>query len=320
MARIELPHPIAFVLGGGGSLGAAQVGMLQALSELGVFADIVVGTSIGSLNGAVLAEDPSAGANRLSHLWEQTSRDDVFPGGLFAQLRTLERSRTYLFDNKGLRATAERFLRVRDIDELAVPYAAIATDVDRGEVVLLRRGSLVDAVLASAAIPGVFPSVTIGERTLCDGGVVANVAIVQTLELGPASMVVLDCIGLVPSRRESLPEVLLNAFSISCHYQPAVDAPFAAQQVPLLYLPTPTITGSMLDFGLTPALVENGYELAKSFLEGVEIPDAEPRLYHPELPPDPAPMTSVREMRRAQHWPWRRREQTRDEGTTAGSS
>lgn len=81
MPALDLPRPVAFVLGGGGSLGAAHVGMLQALEEVDVAADMVIGTSVGSLNGAVLAENPRAGAHRLTHAWEQISRDDVFPGG-----------------------------------------------------------------------------------------------------------------------------------------------------------------------------------------------------------------------------------------------
>jgi NTE family protein len=308
MPALDLPRPVAFVLGGGGSLGAAHVGMLQALEEVDVAADMVIGTSVGSLNGAVLAENPRAGAHRLTHAWEQISRDDVFPGGLLAQLHTLERSRTYLFDNAALRATAKRLLRTAAIDDLTVPYAAVATDLDRGEVVLLREGALVDAVLASAAIPGVFPLVGIGGRRLCDGGVVANVPILQAFDLKPASIVVLDCIGLVPSTMDSLPDILLHAFSISCHYQPMLDAPLAARRVPVVYLPTPTITGSLLDFDLTAQLMENAYESSRAFLGALAVDPVAPRLYHPDMPEEPSDLAAAEQAARGDrwHWPWRR--------------
>jgi len=94
MDAMPLPRPVGFVLGGGGSLGAIQVGMLQALAERGITADLAVGTSVGSINGVVVARDPKGAANRLSHCWARTTRKQVFPGGLLAQVRTLRQSGT----------------------------------------------------------------------------------------------------------------------------------------------------------------------------------------------------------------------------------
>src|ERR1700722_12229576 len=89
----DLPRPLAFVLGGGGSFGAVQVGMLEALSEQLVFPDLVIGTSVGSLNGAVIALNPRGAANHLSHAWARITRNQIFPGGLLGQARTLQRSK-----------------------------------------------------------------------------------------------------------------------------------------------------------------------------------------------------------------------------------
>lgn len=100
----DMPRPVGYVLAGGGSLGAIQVGMLQALSELGVVPDFVAGTSVGSRNGAVVASDPKGAANRLSHIWARVRSQDVFPGNLLAQVHTLRRSKTHLFPNSGLSA------------------------------------------------------------------------------------------------------------------------------------------------------------------------------------------------------------------------
>ncbi len=110
----ELPRPIGYVLGGGASLGAIQVGMLQALSEHGVVPDLVAGTSVGSLNGAALARDPTSGVNRLSHVWARMTTAQIFPGGLLAQVRTLQQTKTHLFPSNGLAAVIEQFLGGRD--------------------------------------------------------------------------------------------------------------------------------------------------------------------------------------------------------------
>src|ERR1700682_2836325 len=101
-SNLGLPHPVGFVLGGGGSLGAVQVGMLQALMEQRVTPDLVIGTSVGSLNGAVIASDSPSAANLLSHAWVGVPRHEIFPGGLLAQARTLQRSKNHLFPNTGL--------------------------------------------------------------------------------------------------------------------------------------------------------------------------------------------------------------------------
>ena len=110
MDVMTLPRPVGFVLGGGGSLGAIQVGMLQALAERGITADLAVGTSVGSINGAVVARDPKGAANRLSHSWARMTREQVFPGGLLAQVRTLRQSKTHLFPNTGLAAMIADFV------------------------------------------------------------------------------------------------------------------------------------------------------------------------------------------------------------------
>lgn len=106
----DMPRPVGYVLAGGGSLGAIQVGMLQALSELGVVPDFVAGTSVGSRNGAVVASDPKGAANRLSHIWARVRSQDVFPGNLLAQVHTLRRSKTHLFPNSGLSAIITAFI------------------------------------------------------------------------------------------------------------------------------------------------------------------------------------------------------------------
>ncbi|BBY64527.1 hypothetical protein MHEL_27700 [Mycolicibacterium helvum] len=136
-----LPRPIGYVLGGGGSLGAVQVGMLQALSERDVQPDLVAGTSVGSINGAVLASDPLGAANRLSHVWARLTRAKVFPGNLIAQALLLQRAKTHLFPNTGLAEMIVDFLGpTTDFADLTVPFAAVTMDVATARPHVIRRG------------------------------------------------------------------------------------------------------------------------------------------------------------------------------------
>lgn len=160
MIAEALARPVGFVLGGGGSLGASQVGMLQALAEQRVTPNLVVGSSVGSLNGAIVALDPVGAANRLSHAWARLTRNMVFPGGLLAQARTLQRTRTNLFPSSGLAAVITSFLgTATSFAELALPFGAVTTDVATAQPYMISSGPLLPALLASAAIPALYPPV-----------------------------------------------------------------------------------------------------------------------------------------------------------------
>src|SRR5579863_1110376 len=155
----------AFVLAGGGSLGAVQVGMLQALVEAGETPDIVVGASVGALNAGFFAGDPTArGVARLAEIWRGLRRRDVFPITLRGALQWL-RSADALFDSANLRRLIERNLPYRNLKEAAIPVHVVATSLG-GAAVRLSSGPAVEAILASAAIPVVFPSVEIGDTYL----------------------------------------------------------------------------------------------------------------------------------------------------------
>ncbi len=291
MTVCSLPRPVGFVLGGGGSLGAVQVGMLQALTELGVFPDLVVGTSVGSLNGAVVALDPRSAASLLSRIWPRITRQMVFPGGPLAQIRTLQHDRTHLFPNTGVQAVINTYLREQaTFDDLALPFGAVTTDIATAAPHVLVKGTLLDALLASTAIPGIFPSVTVEGRQLYDGGVVANVPVTQALAMGAQSLVVLDAVfpGQLPWPPATLAEALLFTAMVTMRTQSALEAPLAASRVPVVYLPGPAIHRlSPLEFGHTAMLIEGGYEAARPFLASLEI--AGPGLYGPSIASDGHP-------------------------------
>ena len=291
----DLPRPVAFVLGGGASYGAVQVGMLQALAEIDLVPDLVVGTSVGAINGALLAEDPQGAANRLSHLWPQVTREEIFPGRAVGHVRTWRQHHTYLVESTGLRAVLARALTTERIEDLAVPFAATAMDLVTAQAVHLQSGPLVPALLASAAVPGLYPSVRIDGRELVDGGVVSNVPVDHALRMGARAVVVLDCgvYGLRHEAPRTLPETVAHAIAIMLRQQVVRDVPAAAREVPVLYLPGPfPMTTSPLEFVASARLMQEAYEMSRGFLVTV-APDG-PGLYG-EAPlmaavePPPAP-------------------------------
>ncbi len=270
-------------MGGGGSLGASQVGMLQALNEHGVTPDLIVGTSAGALNGAFLAADPYGAANRLSHLWPGFSRETFFPGSAWKSVRTLRTSRRYLFPNDGLGEFIDTHLQVSTFDTLEVPFVAMATDVDTRLSVALDSGDLRTALLASTAIPAVFPPVERDGRLLYDGGLVANLPIRQALARNAASLVLLDCNtpGQRDPRPDSLSGVLEWTVRLMLRSQTTADLPYISETMPVLYLPAaPKGTVSPLDFDSSVELMSTAYQASRAFLSNVQVD--EPRLYRAE--------------------------------------
>jgi NTE family protein len=186
--------PVAFVLSGGASLGAAQVGMLRALYERGICPDLVVGTSVGAINAAFAASRPATvqAADELRSIWCRIGRGDVFPANPIAAFLALTGARDHAVSPGALRRTIRRHLDLERLEDAAVPLHVVAADADTGEEALLSSGSALDAVLASAAIPGVFPAVRWGRRSLVDGGVVNNTPISHAVELGANRVYVLS--------------------------------------------------------------------------------------------------------------------------------
>lgn len=183
---------VAFVLGGGGGpLGAHEVGMLRALIERGIRPDLVLGTSVGAINGAAVAADPSvAGVERLSEMWSAIDRPDVLGGSVLGRLATLARTRTHLHDDAPLRALLTARLPER-FDELAVHFQCVAACIERASEHWFGDGPLVEAVLASAAVPGILPPVRIGGEHFIDGGIVNSIPVSRAVALGATRIFVL---------------------------------------------------------------------------------------------------------------------------------
>jgi len=214
----EMTSQVAFVLGGGGVLGAHEVGMLRALLEAGIVPERVVGTSIGAINGAMIAAEPSlAQVDRMHALWTDLGRDAVFTGGFTTWVKTFAKTRTHVFDNEALRRLLTDALPVERIEDLTVSFECVAASIERSHAHHFDRGPIVDAVLASSAVPGLLPPVEIDGEHYLDGGLVASIPLDRAIDLGANLIFVLQ-VGRVeePLTVPKQPwEVAMVAFEIS---------------------------------------------------------------------------------------------------------
>ncbi|NUS42534.1 MAG: hypothetical protein HOQ24_02395, partial [Mycobacteriaceae bacterium] len=191
--RSDTDPEVAFVLGGGGYLGGYQVGMLRALFERGITPDIIVGTSVGSIQGAMVAADPTLSViEPLTQMWLETAPRGVMKVKLRALLENVARMRPALSTQDGLRELLVKYLGENTrFEDLAVPFQCVAASVERATARYFDTGPLVPAVLASSAIPGLWPPVQIGDEHFIDGGVVETVPMTRMLEYGVKSVYVL---------------------------------------------------------------------------------------------------------------------------------
>lgn len=217
---------VAFVLGGGGLLGAVQVGQVKALLEHGVRPDLVVGTSVGAVNGAVLAAtEPGVAAERLEQLWRSPDSAAVFGAGPIARLRELARSGTAAHSAEPLRRALDAQLGDVRIEELPVRFECCAASIEDGAEHWFTTGPLVAAVLASSAVPGLLPPAELAGRHYLDGGLVNSIPLGRAVELGAQTIYVLQ-VGRTdtPLRVPRRPwEVAMVAFEISRRHRFAKD-------------------------------------------------------------------------------------------------
>lgn len=233
--------PTAFVLGGGGILGASEVGMLSALVAAGITPDLVVGTSVGAINGAFLAADPTLDAvDRLAELWNKASESGVFTDSVWSQARRVARLGTFLHSSDSLeRLLADEF-HVQVIEDLAVPFQCVAAQIETASPYWFDRGRIVDAVLASCAVPGLLPAHQIDGMHYLDGGLVHSIPVARALELGAKRVFVLQ-VGRIehPLRAPRWPwEVGVVAFEIARRYRFNEDLTKVPGDVAVHVLPT----------------------------------------------------------------------------------
>ena len=270
----------AVVLSGGGSLGAAQVGALRARFEAGIRPDLFVGCSVGALNAAFLAVDPSVERlDELERVWRKLGRNDVFGGGkrLSATATILHAVRRddHLYEPDSLRNLVRTWVPLRDLGDTAVPCHVVTTDLVSGAPCWWSDGDPVTVLTASACLPALFPPVPLGGSLHVDGGVTAPVPVERALDLGAMRVWVLDVSGGSLGRqgeRMTALDVLLQSFAISrAHLDRPVTARRPDQQVVRLRRPDLGRT-EMRDFPQTPRLMAAGYAVAREALAVASIP------------------------------------------------
>ena len=241
MEPTETRSRLAFVLGGGGVLGAHEVGMLRALAERSISPDFIVGTSIGAVNGAFFAADPTpAGVERLAELWLSANHVERDMGTTLRRLSTLARTGTHLESLDKVRSLLSEALPVQNVEQLRLPFQCVAASIERASEHWFETGPLADVLLASCAVPGILPPVRIGDEHFIDGGIVNSVPVSRAVALGARRIYVLQ-VGrleqpLRPPRRPW--EVGLVAFEIARRHRFAHDLNSLPSGVQLDVLPT----------------------------------------------------------------------------------
>ena len=264
------PHTV-FVLGGGGNLGAIQVGMLRAVLERGIVPDEIVGCSVGAINAAAIATDPTAeGAQRLVDIWLGIKDDVICPAGKLSSIRLLTHRGSSLQPNDGLRRLLETHLPHRRFEDYAIPFHVVAASLPTGRERWFSSGDVIEPILASAALPAIFPPVHIGDDVLTDGAVVNNVPISKAVDLG-ATRVVVFHVGNF-ERRRPLPrrpiDVLVQSFSIARNARFNRDVEIDHEGVEMIVVPG-VDPGPLRydDFRHSSRLIEKGHAAAATFLD-----------------------------------------------------
>jgi NTE family protein len=280
-----------FVLSGGAARGAVHVGMMQTLLEAGIVPDAFVGTSVGALNAAFMACEPSLDrVHELAGHWQRLRTQDIFPGRVWARLAHIAQRHTYLFSSHALRRLIAEWVPVTRLEDLPTPVRVTTTPLVGNAAVYHDRGDLADVLLASTAVPGIFAPVHLedgaGQRSLhVDGGIADLVPVAGAVGLAPSRVFVLDASvpPRMPQARTPI-EVLVASLGVAMRARPMVDL---GPDVEVHHLRTPDLGTRMTDFSRTDEHLALGRRAAADLLDGLaRLDDGRP-----------TPVTSVRHHR-----------------------
>jgi NTE family protein len=249
-----------------------QVGMLQALTEAGIHPDLMIGTSVGAVNAAWIAGCPDhQGALRLGEIWRGLRRQDIFPLSPWSSARGLLGRSNHVISNSNLRDVLLKHMPYERLEQAAVPVHVITTELKTGRSVLMSSGPAVPALLASTAIPGIFPPVTIGRREFIDGGVANHTPIAAAIELGATRIFVLP-VGYPWLRQEPTNALGMALFALARFVEQKLDAEvsYYRHKADIQVLPTLEVPGvSPADFSHTEELMTRGYKSARKYVGSV---------------------------------------------------
>jgi NTE family protein len=277
MTTASTSGPVTFVLSGGASLGAIQVGMLRALADRGIVPDTIVATSVGAINGAFVASHglTSETVDELAALWRSVRRGQIFPLEPVTGLLGFLGAKRNLVPGGAIRRLVTRNVSHGRLEDLPIPLHVVACDLLSGSEVLLSRGPVVDAVLASAAIPGVLPAIEWEGRLLIDGGVVDNTPISQAVGLGARQVYVLPTGGpcaLTAPPRGAL-ATLVHATGLMVSQRFTAEVASLGGGIEVLVLPPPCpLDVQPMDFGQAETLISRAESDAGAFLDDLARP------------------------------------------------
>ena len=272
---------VAFVLGGGGVRGAVEVGMLRALIETGVRPDLVVGTSIGAINGTAIAADPSpAVIDTLERAWASDAAGAIYGEWWPRQLRRLAKSRTHLNSNAPLRQLLTDIVGENArFEDLPVTLAVCAASIERAAETWFDAGPLIDPVLASCSVPAALPPVEIDGEHYVDGGVVNSIPLSEAIRRGATTVFVLQ-VGRIeePLKPPETPaDVAKVAFEISRRHRFFRDRDQVPEHVDLHILPSggsqpgDEKLGSFRSMEHTHRRIEAAYDASAAYLQAAGV-------------------------------------------------
>ncbi len=270
----------AFVLGGGGVLGAVEVGMLRALFEAGVTPELVLGTSVGALNGALVARDPTPNViDNLTDLWRGVSESgrDVVGDNTLRTVRRMVTTGTHIYSAKPMRQRLEEELGDIRFEDLACRFQVCAASIERAAEHWFDSGRVVDAVVASAAVPGLLPPAKVGDEHFLDGGIVNSIPLARAVRLGADRVFVLQ-VGRIdrPLKPPRKPwEVARVSFEIARRHRFVRELAELPDHVECHVLPArgtsdrdDTIRAAR-DFGSVQRRIEETYDASVAYLKTV---------------------------------------------------
>jgi len=259
---------VAFVFQGGGSLSAPQVGMLWALSEAGLMPDLVIGSSAGALNAVAFASDPSPiGVGRLEAAWRSLRRRHVAPFSVRTLAAAVAGRGDGLVSNSAMRGMLASAAVAGRLSDTPIPAHVVATELTSGAAVVLSDGETRPALLASCAFPGLYPPVKVGERLLVDGGVSADIPVLQAEALGARVSYVLPAATCRFARSSPRGPLRLACHALSQILDSVARSNVAAVHGPVHVLPTPSSRATNpFDFRDTARLIDEGHRLATGWL------------------------------------------------------
>lgn len=249
-------------------MGAVQVGMLRALIEAGIVPEMLVGTSVGAVNSVWLGRDPSIkGIESLEGLWHRMKREDLFPGGRLSTAWNALRKGSFVYSNSGMRhvVEAEGFTTFED---LAVPVHVNATNLDTGEEIWFDKGPLMDPLLASCAMPGIFPPVVIDGALCIDGGVANNIPVSRAVEMGARVVYVLNVNAAAQRRELSRPhDYVMHGLVLARVQRYRRELERYGKRARIIEMPTCDVGYiPFTNMSQTERLMKTGEEVARTFL------------------------------------------------------